>query len=351
MHLQYSNQQISRFERNYEPMDLTIKHIRGAIPKRLFARNTDMSMIYRVHDLVMMASIFYGATWVDTSLPSPELKASVWVIYWLVQGTVGLDSFSDYKILNTMVGWILHSALLITYHAWQQSHSKHHKNTGMVTKLVKNVTLTRSQAGLPPLPIYMENPLYSLLVILFLLTIGWPFYLIMNFMSPMISHFWPTPPLFDPVQKMTFFYSNCGIALMVSILAYNSHQFSCWTVIKFYGVPYLIVNGWMICYDYVQHTDPNVPYYRGAIWNFQRGAIATVDRSSGKLIDELHHHMASSHVCHHMFSTKPFYHAVEASPYLKEVLGEYYLEDKSTPIFLRSCIFVEDEGEIVFFKQ
>ncbi|KAF8945136.1 hypothetical protein BGZ52_009967, partial [Haplosporangium bisporale] len=78
MHLQYPNQQISRFERNYEPMDLTIKHIRGAIPKRLFARNTDMSMIYRVHDLVMMASIFYGATWVDTSLPSPELKASVW---------------------------------------------------------------------------------------------------------------------------------------------------------------------------------------------------------------------------------------------------------------------------------
>jgi hypothetical protein len=29
---------------------------------------------------------------------------------------------------------------------------------------------------------------------------------------------------------------------------------------------------------YLQHTDPAVPHYRAAEWNFQRGAAATVDR-------------------------------------------------------------------------
>ncbi|KAK9659793.1 Acyl-lipid omega-3 desaturase [Basidiobolus ranarum] len=52
----------------------------------------------------------------------------------------------------------------------------------------------------------------------------------------------------------------------------------------------------------------------------------------------------------------PFYHAVEATKYLKETLGKHYHYD-DTPIAKalyrnwRTCKFVEDEGEVVFYKH
>ena len=29
---------------------------------------------------------------------------------------------------------------------------------------------------------------------------------------------------------------------------------------------------------FIQHVDPTIPVYKGAVWNFQRGASSTVDR-------------------------------------------------------------------------
>ena len=128
------------------------------------------------------------------------------------------------------------------------------------------------------------------------------------------------------------------------------------TVIMYYGVPYLVVNAWVFCITFLHHDDPKVPHFRNGTWNFQRGAACTVDRSYGRILNHLHHHIADTHVCHHMFSQMPFYNAIEATRYLKEKLGKYYLFD-STPIALalyrnwRACKFVEDEGDIVFYKD
>jgi omega-6 fatty acid desaturase (delta-12 desaturase) len=51
----------------------------------------------------------------------------------------------------------------------------------------------------------------------------------------------------------------------------------------------------------------------------------------------------------------PFYNAVRATPYIKAALGPYYLSD-DTPIATalyrswKTCKFVEDEGDVVFYK-
>jgi omega-6 fatty acid desaturase (delta-12 desaturase) len=52
----------------------------------------------------------------------------------------------------------------------------------------------------------------------------------------------------------------------------------------------------------------------------------------------------------------PFYNAIKATPYLKEKLGEYYFFD-DTPVLkalyraVRNCHYVEDEGDVLFYRK
>ena len=110
-----------------------------------------------------------------------------------------------------------------------------------------------------------------------------------------------------------------------------------------------------LCHFFATY-DSKVPHFRDQEWNFQRGAGCTIDRSYGWIINHLHHHIADTHACHHMFSRIPFYNAVEATKHLKAKLGRDYLYD-DTPIAQalyrnwRECKFVEDDGEVVFYKH
>jgi omega-6 fatty acid desaturase / acyl-lipid omega-6 desaturase (Delta-12 desaturase) len=135
----------------------------------------------------------------------------------------------------------------------------------------------------------------------------------------------------------------------------------------------MIVNYHLVLITFLQHTDVFMPHFRGKEWNWFRGALCTVDRSFGSILDHTFHHIVDTHVCHHLFSKMPFYHAEEAtihirkvgppisshpvpSSHLRQVLGPYYLQDK-TPIAhalyraFSSCQFVEDSGDIVFYKN
>merc|ERR550537_135426 len=69
----------------------------------------------------------------------------VWAAYWWVAGTIwtgawviahecGHGAFSDNKVIQDTVGYILHSSLLVPYFSWQHSHAVHHANTNHITK-------------------------------------------------------------------------------------------------------------------------------------------------------------------------------------------------------------------------
>ncbi|XP_022891947.1 acyl-lipid omega-3 desaturase (cytochrome b5), endoplasmic reticulum-like [Olea europaea var. sylvestris] len=64
-------------------------------------------------------------------------------VYWFAQGTIfwaifvighdcGHGSFSENLNLNNIVGHILHSSILVTYHGWIISLRTHHQNHGHV---------------------------------------------------------------------------------------------------------------------------------------------------------------------------------------------------------------------------
>ncbi|KAI9231307.1 MAG: hypothetical protein BYD32DRAFT_217420 [Podila humilis] len=125
-----------QFERNYVPMDLTIKEIRDAIPAHLFIRDTTKSIIHVVKDLVTIAAIFYCATFIDT-LPSLALRIPAWIAYWIIQGTV-------------MVGpWILaHGKLAIRCYLLIRSLLQEKIRFCVGTRTIRNKQFRRSRREL-----------------------------------------------------------------------------------------------------------------------------------------------------------------------------------------------------------
>jgi omega-6 fatty acid desaturase / acyl-lipid omega-6 desaturase (Delta-12 desaturase) len=75
---------------------------------------------------------------------------------------------------------------------------------------------------------------------------------------------------------------------------------------------------------YLQHTDPTLPRYNSASWNYVRGAAATIDRKFGFIGRHLFHNFIETHVLHHHVSTIPFYHALEATEAIRPVMGRHY---------------------------
>ncbi|KAF9276402.1 Fatty acid oxidation complex subunit alpha [Mortierella alpina] len=372
------------FERNYQLPEFTIKEIRECIPAHCFERSGLRGLCHVAIDLTWASLLFLAATQID-KFENPLIRYLAWPAYWIMQGIVctgiwvlahecGHQSFSTSKTLNNTVGWILHSMLLVPYHSWRISHSKHHKATGHMTKDQVFVPKTRSQVGLPPkenvavavqeedMSVHLdeEAPIVTLFWMVIQFLFGWPAYLIMNASGQdygrWTSHFHTYSPIFEPRNFFDIIISDLGVLAALGTLIYASMQLSLLTVTKYYIVPYLFVNFWLVLITFLQHTDPKLPHYREGAWNFQRGALCTVDRSFGKFLDHMFHGIVHTHVAHHLFSQMPFYHAEEATHHLKKLLGEYYVYDPS-PIVVavwrsfRECRFVEDHGDVVFFKK
>lgn len=97
------------------------------------------------------------------------------------------------------------------------------------------------------------------------------------------------------------------------------------TVAAYYLIPYMVVNYHLVLITFLQHTDVFMPHFRGKEWNWLRGALCTVDRSFGPLLDRTLHHIVDTHVCHHLFSKMPFYHAQEASIHIRKVKFKQYV--------------------------
>ena len=341
--------------------------VRRLVPEELFRRSALTSFWHLARSLALAALLFAAATRIAT-VPSAAARAALWAAYWVAQGTVltgvwviahecGHQSFSDSKLLNDSVGWVLHSALLVPYHSWRISHANHHSNTCSMEHDEVFVPSTLSEYS----EMVMDTPLFNALDITKMLVFGWPFYLAANFAGPAKyrgkanSHFNPAGALFEPHQFTDVLSSDLGFFGALGLLALACREFGVADVACFYFVPYLVVNLYLVLITYLQHTDSNVPHYRESEFTFMRGALSTTDRSFGWVIDDLLHHIADTHVCHHLFSTMPFYNAVRATAYLRAALGPHYLRDH-TPIAQalwrswRNARFVDDKGDILFMK-
>ncbi|KAG6850284.1 hypothetical protein H0H93_015541 [Arthromyces matolae] len=367
-----------------------------------------------VWDMIVIAAIYKTSTYADTfidpsviSLPHPLLypfaRFALWSLYgfftglfatglWVVAHECGHQAFSESKFINNTVGWVLHSALGVPYHSWRISHAKHHASTGHMTQDQVFVPATRSEVGLPALNPEGENilgsrvsaavkkelwealgdsPIGAILGSGSYLLGGWPAYLILNASGQKrypkgTNHFKPSSVIFAPHHYFQILVSDLGIILWLAGVAYSIYTFGFANVFRLYLVPYLWVNHWLVLITFLQHTDPLLPHYRAPEFTFPRGALATLDRNllgdCGSLMAWLGAHatngISETHVLHHVSSKIPHYNAWEASTALKKKLAKkgIHLEGGAggwAEVYrvFQECKFVEDTGDVVFFKN
>nr|GAT48503.1 predicted protein [Mycena chlorophos] len=390
--------------------NLSMKDLLSVIPAHCYERSLLRSFSYPIWDLVVIGSVWKLASLADASVatalpPSAQgvAKFSIWALYsffaglfgfglWIVAHECGHGAFSANKSINNAVGWVLHSGLGIPYHSWRISHAKHHAATGHMTQDQVFVPWTRSQMNLPPLDPARDDllgknvstavqaellealgdtPIAAFMSSIIYLFLGLPMYLLYNIGGQIrypkgTNHFSPSSIIFAPHQASQIVMSDLGILIWLGLIVASCNHWGFWTVFRTYLVPYLWVNQWLVLVTFLQHTDPLLPHYRAEMFNFQRGALCTMDRSllgdlgpiMGWLGAHATHGISETHVLHHLTSKVPHYHAWEATDALRARLAAEGINLVGRPggwaevyRVMRACRFVEDEGGVVFYKN
>ncbi|WCJ29167.1 fatty acid desaturase 3 [Euphorbia peplus] len=340
------------------PPPFKIAEIRAAIPKHCWVKNPWRSLSFVLRDAVVVFCLAALALLFNSWF--------FWPVYWIAQGTMfwaifvlghdcGHGSFSDSTLLNNVVGHILHSFILVPYHGWRISHRTHHQNHGNVEKdeswvplpekVYKTLDLqTRIMRFTVPIPLF-----------------AYPFYLWWRSPGKEGSHFNPYSDLFTPSERTAVLTSTACWTIMLLSLLQSSFLFGPLTVLKVYGVPYIIFVMWLDFVTYLHHHghEQKLPWYRSKEWTYLRGGLTTVDRDYG-IFNNIHHDIGT-HVVHHLFPQIPHYHLVEATKAAKPVLGKYYREPKKSGAFpfhlfdnlvksLTEDHYVNDYGDVVYYQ-
>jgi len=375
----------------FRPPQFTLKDIHDAIPKELYKKSLLKSMGYVVRDVSFSVLFYYLSTYIEpiSNSLSPQgfwvqqsARWSMWAVYWFWQSVAwggfwclgheaGHGTLSEYNWINHIIGFTMHTSILVPYYSWRSSHHAHHKATGSIEKDENFVPRTRVDYNLPEekkathvdyKEAFEETPIYTLGRMIFMQLLGWQAYLLYNALgSPMYpagtNHFDPSSPLFKPEQRKTVVASNIGLGVVAGLLSYWTYQTSLLNFFTVYFVPYLLANHWIVMLTFLHHTDPTMPHYRKNEWSFLRGAVGTVDRPLlGWIGRFFFHNVSHDHVAHHFLSMIPFYNAPKVTEAIKPVLGEWYNRDTTNSFraLYRSfsqCCFIEETGDIVFYKD
>lgn len=360
------------------PDDFTIATVRNGIPREMFKQNTTRSVMYLIRDFIQVAVFHYAmsgivAPFMETSslFAGPLgylLSFAVWNVFWFFQGLnftalwvlaheAGHQAFSPSKTINELVGYVLHTALLVPYHSWRVTHATHHKYTNHLTQ---DTVFVPKKLPAPLKEAIGDAPLVSTLQFIGMLVGGWPAYLSLNVASQeygrRTNHFEPSSPIFRPSDKWGVLVSDVGLLAVWAIIGVAIKQAGFWAVFAYYFAPYLWTNAWLVYITFMQHHDLRIPYYTEENFNFVRGALCSVDRDYG-FCNAWLHHINDSHVVHHLFSDMPFYNAIEVTrKYIKPVLGDYYASDKrsiftQTAEAWKKCLYVVPSEGVTYFRH
>ena len=259
---------------------------------------------------------------------------------------------------------------------WKMSHLKHHLNHNHLTRDYSHQWFIREKKNTKRLRfqlIYQTRNFQHFFLYLVYLLIGVPdgghvfFY----------GRLWEGVPMKEKIRA--------ALSVAVSITT----ALSLWALMgtaNFAAVcfaPWLVMSFWLFMVTYLQHHSDESVLYTDNTWSFTKGAFETVDRSYGKWINRMSHHMVcfdmilfvigaiypqivsslssqmDGHVVHHLFFTKvPHYRLEEATIALRKGLEDIGQSDlykqEETPDFVQEIIkqfdknwFFIDEKKVV----
>ncbi|KAM9934670.1 hypothetical protein OXX80_005742 [Metschnikowia pulcherrima] len=370
---------IDTYGNEFQAPDYTIKDILSVIPAHCYERRTLESLYYVARDIFWMGVFAYAANNYIHVLPNATLRFAAWTVYCITQGLLGTglwvlahecghQAFSDSRLVNDTVGWVLHSYWLVPYFSWKFSHGKHHKATGHMTRDMVFVPKTREEFvekhhGLSIEEIASDSPLVSLWSLILQQGFGWIMYLFTNVTGQKVAstgwgmnHFNPASAIFEKNQYWYIVLSDIGILTQLFVLYTWYTHYGAFNVLVNWFLPYLGVNHWLVFITFLQHSDPQMAHYEADQWNFARGAAATIDREFGFIGKHIFHDIIETHVLHHYCSRIPFYNAREASEAIKKVMGKHYRYSdenmwKSLWKSARWCQFVEGDNGLLMYRN
>ncbi|KAM9914778.1 hypothetical protein OXX69_000306 [Metschnikowia pulcherrima] len=370
---------IDTYGNEFQAPDYTIKDILSVIPAHCYERRTLESLYYVARDIFWMGVFAYAANNYIHVLPNATLRFAAWTVYCITQGLLGTglwvlahecghQAFSDSRLVNDTVGWVLHSYWLVPYFSWKFSHGKHHKATGHMTRDMVFVPKTREEFvekhhGLSIEEIASDSPLVSLWSLILQQGFGWIMYLFTNVTGQKVAstgwgmnHFNPASAIFEKNQYWYIVLSDIGILTQLFVLYTWYTHYGAFNVLVNWFLPYLGVNHWLVFITFLQHSDPQMAHYEADQWNFARGAAATIDREFGFIGKHIFHDIIETHVLHHYCSRIPFYNAREASEAIKKVMGKHYRYSdenmwKSLWKSARWCQFVEGDNGMLMYRN
>lgn len=232
-------------------------------------------MTYVVRDYAEAFGLGYLALTYIPEIQDYWLRTAAWMVYGYVQGLVctgiwilahecGHGAFSMHRKFNDVMGWIMHSSLLVPYFSWKYSHHRHHNYTGHMEKDMAFVPKTideRSQSRLANFyldPEMVEDaPIVQLVKLIFHQVAGWQTYLLINATAGKkslqrdnkswlrVSHFEPTSSVFRPGEAIFIALSDLGLALTCGALYWGSLYVGWQTVALLYIIPYMWVHHWL----------------------------------------------------------------------------------------------------------
>lgn len=323
--------------------------LRNSIPDEYFRPNVIKSLYFFGFDIFIISLLYISVYLFDSVYYLPIFWFATGTMFWslfVVGHDCGHGSFSKSKFLNSLIGHLCHTPLLVPYHGWRISHQMHHRNTGNIDKDETWYPLTENQFN--NLTSLQKIARYKLFLIVF------PLYLFVRSPGKDGSHFLPSSPLFNNSERNRVLVSTSMWALMVLFLLTLIYMFGLYFIFIYYFIPFTIFVIWLSLVTYLHHTDVSIPWYRGEDWSFTKGALSTIDRSYG-IFDPIHHNIGT-HVIHHVFAGIPHYNLIGAKNYIKKILGDSYREDYSPILskFLESssnCDVVNDIGSPVYYKK
>lgn len=297
------------------------------------------------------------------------IQGTIWMGLWVLGHECGHGAFVSSRWLNDVVGFVIHSALLVPYFSWQYTHAKHHKFTNHLTKGETHVPMTQKgfiktfgaiqrMAGACVFPILqmITNTMF-----------GWQMYLVLNTTggrtqadgeTPLDKrrskdHFTPNQ-IFPKRMHPKVVLSTVGVVGFIAMLMY------CLTpkeIFYWYVGPYVIVNGWLVMYTFLQHTHENIPHFANPEYEFIHGALSTIDRPYNWLTNFLHHDIGSTHILHHINYKIPHYRAKAITPKLRKLLEEeglYNYDDRPALLAyyqtLKRCNYVDKIEGVQYFS-
>ena len=192
----------------------SIKEFQEIIPANYFKCKTKTSLRYLSQSIIIQTLV----TLIGLSIPFNKGTIPVWILYSLISGTTamgfwviahecGHGAFSRNKTLETIIGYSLHSLLLVPYFSWQRSHAVHHRFTNNVTNGETHVPLviygngiTEKGGGEKEISFskLLGKKSYGILQLFLHLIFGWPAYLLLGSTGGLkygtSNHFWPIKP-------------------------------------------------------------------------------------------------------------------------------------------------------------